>query len=218
MIVLRCVDCVATSSLRHYRKLLMFTERCMMLSSRILQGDLQYVNTERLEYYRVGGYHPVRIGDRLDQDRYIIVNKLGHGDTCTVWLAEDTHQNAYVAVSILQARYSLENETPGFQQLRRLKNGDPGFKGASNLLLPLRVFDMVGQNGTHVCVVYTVQGHSICVATERHLGVSSRVLPLEKVKNIISDVATGLEYAHNLQVVHRGEVSRDHVQSALPQC
>ena len=45
-------------------------------------------DVENLERYRVGGYHPVRIGDEYSQGRYRIVHKLGlgvilHGLACT---------------------------------------------------------------------------------------------------------------------------------------
>lgn len=40
--------------------------------------------------YKAGGYHPVSIGDRFKDGRYIIVRKLGWGHFSTVWLARDT--------------------------------------------------------------------------------------------------------------------------------
>ena len=45
---------------------------------------------EDLEDYKKGGYHPVAIGDRLSNDRYIVVRKLGWGHFSTVWLSYDT--------------------------------------------------------------------------------------------------------------------------------
>ena len=48
--------------------------------------ELQY--EERLAFYNYGGYHPVTLGDVLD-DRYRIHCKLGWGSYATVWLAED---------------------------------------------------------------------------------------------------------------------------------
>jgi len=42
-----------------------------------------------IDDYRLGGYHPVGIGDVFAQGRYRIVNKLGYGSSSTVWLARD---------------------------------------------------------------------------------------------------------------------------------
>ena len=47
------------------------------------------VNAEPLALYRGGGYHPVHLGDRLQEDRYVIVHKLGWGLDGTIWLARD---------------------------------------------------------------------------------------------------------------------------------
>lgn len=39
--------------------------------------------------YKPGGYHPVKLGDKLQQGRYQIIRKLGWGHFSTVWLAKD---------------------------------------------------------------------------------------------------------------------------------
>ncbi|CDM37059.1 Protein kinase-like domain [Penicillium roqueforti FM164] len=41
---------------------------------------------EKLESYRVGGYHSMTIGDHI-HNRYQVVHKLGHGTYSTIWLA-----------------------------------------------------------------------------------------------------------------------------------
>ncbi|KAL2849697.1 kinase-like domain-containing protein [Aspergillus pseudodeflectus] len=56
-------------------------------------------DAEKLERYRSGGYHPVRIGDHLD-NRYEIVQKLGYGSYSTIWLARDRTLNQFVAVKV----------------------------------------------------------------------------------------------------------------------
>ena len=47
------------------------------------------VFAERSSGYKTGGYHPVHIGDTMQSGRYRILQKLGHGDKATIWLAED---------------------------------------------------------------------------------------------------------------------------------
>jgi len=44
---------------------------------------------ECVDEYTPGGYHPVRLGDRLRDDRYLVLRKLGYGSYSTVWLARD---------------------------------------------------------------------------------------------------------------------------------
>jgi serine/threonine protein kinase len=59
-------------------------------------------DVERIENYQAGGYHPVTIGDRLN-DRYQVIHKLGHGTYSTIWLARDEKLNKYVAVKVCTA-------------------------------------------------------------------------------------------------------------------
>lgn len=44
----------------------------------------QVGDTEELEMYRKGGFHPVHLGDLYDEGRYRIVHKLGAGGFSTV--------------------------------------------------------------------------------------------------------------------------------------
>ena len=44
---------------------------------------------EGTDGYKRGGYHPVSIGERYNDDRYVVVKKLGWGHFSTCWLVED---------------------------------------------------------------------------------------------------------------------------------
>jgi serine/threonine-protein kinase SRPK3 len=39
--------------------------------------------------YRIGGYHPVLLGDTFKDGRYKVLHKLGFGGYATVWAARD---------------------------------------------------------------------------------------------------------------------------------
>lgn len=55
-------------------------------------SDIESIHSdeeEDLEDYKKGGYHPVNIGDRFDNGRYIVLRKLGWGHFSTVWLSLD---------------------------------------------------------------------------------------------------------------------------------
>ena len=48
------------------------------------------IDAEPLHRYKMGGYHPVHLGDRLSNGRYKVLHKLGWGGYSTVWAARDT--------------------------------------------------------------------------------------------------------------------------------
>lgn len=54
---------------------------------------------EGMPDYKIGGYHPVHVGEIL-LDRYVIIQKLGWGHFSTVWLTKDLKNNNYVAMKV----------------------------------------------------------------------------------------------------------------------
>lgn len=47
------------------------------------------IDAEPLNRYRVGGYHPITLGDLFNDGRYKVLHKLGWGGYSTVWAATD---------------------------------------------------------------------------------------------------------------------------------
>jgi serine/threonine-protein kinase SRPK3 len=47
------------------------------------------IDAEPLNRYRIGGYHPVALGDLFKDGRYKVLHKLGWGGYSTVWAAKD---------------------------------------------------------------------------------------------------------------------------------
>ncbi|KAJ5929206.1 kinase-like protein [Penicillium verhagenii] len=66
---------------------------------------IEYV--EDLDRYRPGGYHPLKIGDDLNDGRYRLVDKLGYGGYSTIWLVRDLQMARYVAVKAIAADASI---------------------------------------------------------------------------------------------------------------
>jgi hypothetical protein len=63
---------------------------------------------EGMPDYKIGGYHPVHVGEIM-LDRYVIIQKLGWGHFSTVWLTKDLKYNNYVAVKVQKsAQHYLE--------------------------------------------------------------------------------------------------------------
>jgi hypothetical protein len=46
-------------------------------------------DVEDLDRYQPGGYHPLQVGDELDNACYRVIDKLGYGGYSTIWLARD---------------------------------------------------------------------------------------------------------------------------------
>ncbi|EED16510.1 srpk, putative [Talaromyces stipitatus ATCC 10500] len=172
----------------------------------------EIVFIENLEDYKSGGFHPIHIGDHFKENRYQILNKLGHGRCSTVWLAEDVLNKICVAISISQAQISQEssendtsheNTQKTIRILQHLADGTKlEEKGRSNVLLPLDIFNLSGPNGTHSCIVTHLQGQSLAMVTKRDLGRLSEVLPLPKAKRAISSLLKGFAYIHSRGVCH----------------
>ena len=70
-----------------------FGSHCLFSTAQAFQMDqFEYacdVDAEPLHRYRAGGYHPVRLGDLLEDGRYKVLRKLGWGGYSTVWAARD---------------------------------------------------------------------------------------------------------------------------------
>ncbi|KAH9456866.1 hypothetical protein Pst134EA_020777 [Puccinia striiformis f. sp. tritici] len=57
--------------------------------------------------YEMGGYHPVKIGDKFHENRYSVIRKLGYGQFSTVWLAHDQQQLSLITTSLDQCPVSI---------------------------------------------------------------------------------------------------------------
>ena len=64
-----------------------------------LFSDSDQSEDEGIQDYKIGGYHPIHVGEIM-VERYLIVQKLGWGHFSTVWLARDLLFNTYVALKV----------------------------------------------------------------------------------------------------------------------
>ena len=177
---------------------------------------------EGMEDYKIGGYHPVHIGEIL-LNRYIITQKLGWGHFSTAWLAKDTKYDTYVAIKIqkssqnyLDAAY---DEVEILQELEKhyfdkewidsvkeyWKDSPEKINGKvdrehSNIVQLLNSFIHHGPNGRHFCMVFEIMGVTLLELIKRF---NYKGIPIPYVRVIAKQILIGLDYLHRIcGVIH----------------
>ncbi|KAJ5934433.1 hypothetical protein N7466_003980 [Penicillium verhagenii] len=159
---------------------------------------IEYV--EDLDRYRPGGYHPLKIGDDLDDGRYRLVDKLGYGGYSTIWLVRDLQMARYVAVKVITADASIC--APEASILCSLAKS-PSRPGSETIPTLIEQFWALGPNGKHRCIVAPVARMSLFDAKEA----STFGLFRPKVaQSIIAQLIRGVAFLHNEHIVHSGNI------------
>jgi hypothetical protein len=137
----------------------------------VYSARFQCVNfdSEDLERYEPGGFHPVNLGDYYDDMRYKIVHKLGAGGFSTVWLARDEQEQKWVALKILLADKSVSVKAKSVSLQDTVQRD-----GKATVVVQHRHFMINGPNGLHLCLVLPVLGPS---ASQLSHGFDSRITP-----------------------------------------
>lgn len=152
------------------------------------------IDYEPLKQYDHGGYCPVLIWQRFDNDRYRIVYKLGCGAFSTVWLAQDLQKKCYVALKILTAdQYDQSSEA---DMLRAIANSGQSSPEGQNYIIPLLdSFEYESANGKHHILVFPV-----C----RPL--TGRRWSKMDFPAMAKSLVKGLDYLHATGIIHGGKV------------
>jgi serine/threonine protein kinase len=122
---------------------------------------------------------------------YQLLKKLGEGGMAEVFLAEDTRLNRKVALKLLQAQF-----TPDEERLNRFRQEA---RAASSLNHPgiLTVFDIGEVDSVHFIATEYVEGETLRQRIHRGR------LDLIDVLDIATQVASALAVAHQAGIVHR---------------
>lgn len=113
-------------------------------------------DTEDVERYQPGGFHPVHLGDTFDDGCYRVVHKLGAGGFSTVWLARDETGGEWVALKIVDAEHSVPTA-----EKSSLINQMLPVDGTQRVAVHHRQFTFDGPNGHHLCLILPVLGPSM---------------------------------------------------------
>ncbi|KAI0096291.1 kinase domain-containing protein [Nemania sp. FL0031] len=164
------------------------------------EGDVYYRedDLEEFEAYTIDGFHPTKIGDTFDHDRYEVVHKLGFGGYSTIWLARDKHLQRYVSLKIVVAGESSKSTEGSI--LRMLHSGsDLAHPGRRFIPRLLDDFSFNGPNGHHICLVQEPAGRSIQASKDDSVNF---MFPVETARSIAAQLIMGVSYLHSRGVCH----------------
>ncbi|GAP88437.2 putative cmgc protein kinase [Rosellinia necatrix] len=164
---------------------------------------------EDITRYVTGGFHPIHLGDRMGQDeRFEVHHKLGHTDTCTVWLCLDHQNQRHVGVKVFQARKSIESH-PEIEALQ-LFEGVSREELRSNRIFTIEEhFWIDGPNGRHLCFVVPVLGPPISY------GLPGMDLDTpDLLTDLCLQASQTLKYLHDKKICH-GDFRPDHMRMQL---
>ncbi|GKZ81564.1 hypothetical protein AnigIFM56816_006085 [Aspergillus niger] len=168
-------------------------------TSTVRPGRPQYrlvEDVEDLHRYCPGGYHPLEVGDDLDESRYRLVDKLGYGGYSTIWLARDLRQARYVAVKAITADASTSTPEPG---LLCSLGSTPPRPGSEILPRLLDEFWIAGPNGRHRCIVTPPARMNLFDAKEAS---TFGLFRLNVARSIIAQLIRGVAFLHSQDIVH----------------
>jgi eukaryotic-like serine/threonine-protein kinase len=140
----------------------------------------------------VGGSNEINMQQKILNNRYELQQKIGEGGMARVYSGRDMRLNRQVAVKVLHSHYAADT---GF--LQRFHHEA---QAAANLRHPniVDVYD-VGQDGDiHYIVMEYVPGSDL-----KALLMRTGSLPVEQAVPIAEAVASGLEAAHRVGMIHR---------------
>lgn len=144
------------------------------------------VTEYQAEKFRSGQSAEIYFGD------YIVIDKLGQGGMGTVLLAKHRRMDRKVAIKVLPVT-ALESKDAVARFYQEVKV-------AARLTHPsvVHAYDAGEHRGFHYLVMEYVEGHDLSQVLSQ-LG----IIPTPLALDYISQVASGLEYAHRKGVIHR---------------
>lgn len=165
------------------------------------ESDYDSSESEDEEDYRVGGYHPVEIGDTFNEGRYRVLQKLGWGHFSTVWLCYDSVGNRHCAVKVQKSDpHYAEAARDEIKLLNALHSNHSKMNSSEQVVELLDYFEHHGPNGLHVCLAFEVLSKSLLSLVKRF---NYRGVPVKFIKLISRQILQGLVYSHeDCKIIH----------------
>ncbi|KAI0536750.1 kinase-like protein [Xylaria digitata] len=157
----------------------------------------QVGDSEDVERYEPGGFHPAHLGDTYDEGRYRTVHKLG----------ADEREKTWVALKIVCA----EHPTLAGNEIVLTYQGASDLFDGPEFAAELRRFIIEGPNGCHLCLVLPVLGPS---ASQLSSNFNSRLSPWLS-RRVSYQAAKGLAATHAHGLCH-GDVTTANILFTLP--
>lgn len=143
--------------------------------------------------YKIGGYHPVEIGD-VYNEKYSVIRKIGWGHFSTVWLCWDLKDKRFVALKVVKSSKSyMESAEDEIKLLTEIRDKDTEHPGRLRNIILLDNFTIAGIHGIHACLVFEILGENVLKLIQRS---EYKGLPVENVRLIIKQVLEALVYIH----------------------
>ncbi|KAK7985812.1 hypothetical protein PG988_003434 [Apiospora saccharicola] len=172
-------------------------------------------DVEAISNYNFGGYALIEPAMVLGR-RYEVVDKLGHGDSATVWLCWNRGTRPpkmqWVAIKVFKATcFSSQQPLHELQKKEELvrRGGKKAEWAAAHIGMPLGEFRHDDVNGSHRCLVMPVLGPGLG-SSPRFAAETER----SALKDDLYAIALALEYLHRHGVAH-GQVARHNVRWKL---
>src|ERR1700730_7126966 len=153
------------------------------------EAGSQFLGADAPEVLQLARSLALTAGTKLGP--YEIIAPLGAGGMGEVYRARDTHLGRTVAIKILPAAFSADQD-----RLRRFKE-EAHSASAPNHPNIITILDLGQEGSTHYIAMELVEGKTL-----RELLVSGP-LPMRKAIEIAAQVAEGLTKAHEAGMVHR---------------
>ncbi|KAF5673688.1 CMGC SRPK kinase [Fusarium circinatum] len=152
------------------------------------------------EAYHPGGYHPVHLGDVI-QERYHIIRKVGWGQYSTVWLVVDMKMNRYVSLKITLATQTDDTSKEVSIYRSHLQDESPF------LVLLHDTIRIKGSNGEHDGLVFETMGPNLTtllkIRPEFQIGEPwERRFTKSFAKEALRDTIQALHFLHEHGVIH----------------
>ena len=169
-------------------------------------------NSEDIHEYKIGGYHPVKLGD-LFYERYQILQKIGFGHFSTVWLCLDIKGNEYVALKIQKSAINYTDAAMDEIDIltkihKNYAHPKWQFGDKTHIVKILNHFMHKGPNGNHICLIFELLGANMIHLMKYY---EFKGIPLEICKNIIKQCLYGIDYLHRICGVIHTDIKPENV-------